>query len=51
LGEVEEGYAAALQGEEADGCCSDALCASGDEDGFICEAWVGGEGWLLAHSD
>jgi len=48
--EIEEGYAGALQREELYGCGTDTLCAAGDENRFISEAWVGGEGWRRAHS-
>jgi hypothetical protein len=44
VGEVKEGYAGALQGEVLYGGGADALAASSDEDDFVGETGIGGEG-------
>lgn len=50
VGEIEESYAGALQGEVLGGGGADALAASGDEDDFVGKAGVNGEGaWWIIH--
>ena len=51
VGEIEEGYAGALQGEVFDGCGAYALSASGDEDHFVGEAWIGREDGRWVHRE
>ena len=49
VGEIEESYAGALQGEVLDGGGADALAASSDEDDFVGKAGVDSEDAWWVH--